>query len=152
MTGRTLDLGALAMGAVVVLLSGGCGRTIEDEDPPELVEHRVEPCRTWCSAQLDLECGARPGDRAFRTVDECVESCAAAEPGGWEWARQEDGTDACAEEWFVMAECMGALTCEDQRSFFQRVSSDWDYPCKEEIKAKQRCWNSTPSTEKEDEE
>lgn len=149
---REQSLTSLTLGAALALLSVGCGRTIEEEEPPELVEHRVEPCRTRCSAQLDPECGARAEDRAFRTVDECVDSCAAAEPSGWGWARQEDGTDACKEEWFVMADCMGALSCEDQRSYFQRVSSDWDYPCKEEITAKERCWRSMPGIEKMEDE
>jgi len=152
MLGRARDVRTLLLGSIAVVLSGGCGRTIEEEEPPEFVEHRVEPCRTWCSSQLDPECGARPEDRAFRTIDECVESCASVEPGGWEWARQEDGTDACAKEWSAKAECMGAQSCEARRSFFQRVSSDWDYPCKEEIEAKQRCFYSTPSTEREEDE
>jgi len=140
------------VGAIATLLGGGCGRTIEEEEPPELVEHRIEPCRMWCSAQLHPECGARPGDRAYSTVDECVESCAIADPNGWGWARQEDGTDACAQEWFTKAECMGALSCEEQRSFFQRVSNDWDFPCRDEIEAKQRCFYSTPSTDREEDE
>lgn len=150
MTRRTRNIGALAVGAVVGLFSGGCGRTIEEDEPPELVEHRVEPCRTWCSAQLDPECGARPEDLAFPTVEECVESCATAEPGGWEWARQEDGTDACAEEWTAAAECMSSKSCVERRSYFRRSSSDWDYPCKEELTAQRLCWDSTPNVEKED--
>lgn len=137
---------AVAIGASLALLSAGCGRVIEEEEPPELIEHRVEPCRTWCSAQLDPECGAIIEDQEFRAVEDCVEDCASSLR--WGWAQQEDGTDACAEEWFAMADCMGALSCEEQQSYFRRVSSDWDYPCKEEIMSKIDCWNSTPSIEK----
>lgn len=152
MMSRTPRSQQLAIGMVVVAaMSIACGRTIEEEAPRELVEHRMEPCRTWCSAQLSPECGANLEDQAFGTVDECVEDCAAVEPGGWEWARQEDGNDACAQEWFAVADCMDALTCEEQRSYFTRVpASDLDYPCKDELTAKRGCFNSTPSLEKED--
>lgn len=96
--------------ATVLVLLAGCNRTIEEDESRELVESRLAPCRQWCEAMLSPECGVRPEERHGRTVDECVEDCAAVEPGGWYWARQEDGTDACAEEWLVAARCIDALT------------------------------------------
>jgi hypothetical protein len=139
-----------AVAAVVAALSWGCSRTIEEDKPRELVEHRLEPCRQWCTPMLSSECGARPEDRAFRTVDECVESCADVK-GGWEWARQEDGTDACAEEWFMAADCMDALSCEEQRDYFWTLpATDHDYPCKAELDAKRHCFYSTPNIEREE--
>jgi len=128
----------------------GCGRTIEDDEPPELVEHRIEPCRQWCTPYMSPQCGARPEDYSFRSVDECVEDCAAAEPdGGWEWALQADGTDACADEWFIVAECVDALTCEEQRDLFMTIPAiDHEWPCKSELDARAACFYSTPSLDR----
>jgi hypothetical protein len=121
--------------AAAVLLPSGCNRTIAEDEPRELVEHRIEPCRKWCEPMLSDECGRAADDRPFVTVDDCVEACAAAEPGGWWWGRQEDGTDACAEEWFVVADCMDALTCEEQRSFFRRNMGSYPpgFACTDEL-------------------
>jgi len=89
--------------AAAVLLPSACSRTIEEEEPRELVEHRIashriashriEPCRKWCEPMLSPECGVWPEEVYGRTIDGCVEDCAAAEPGGWDWGRQADGTD-----------------------------------------------------------
>lgn len=125
-----------------------CSRTIEEEDPPTLVASRLEPCRARCEIQLHPECGARPEDHPFRTVDECVESCADIR-GGWSWALQEDGTDACAEEWNGEVECLVALTCEEQHEFFTRIpATGLDYPCTDANDVKMHCFWSTPSLEK----
>jgi hypothetical protein len=110
--------------AALALLLTTCSRTIEEEEPREEVYGR--------------------------TVEGCVEDCAAAEPGGWDWGRQADGTDSCAAEWFVMADCMDALTCDEQRSFFQRDFGVTDYPCKEEIHAQKHCYESTRSLDNPD--
>ena len=131
----------------VLLLLAGCSRTIEEEEPPVLVEHRVEPCRQYCEAMLSPECGRAADTRPFPTVDDCIVACAAAEPGGWEWGLQEDGTDACAEEWFVLADCMDGLSCEEQRSFFQRNMGDYPpgFACTDEFEARRHCFNTMPS-------
>jgi hypothetical protein len=136
--------------AALALLLTTCSRTIEEEEPRELVDHRIEPCRKWCEPMLSPECGLRPEEVYGRTVEGCVEDCAAAEPGGWDWGRQADGTDSCAAEWFVMADCMDALTCDEQRSFFQRDFGVTDYPCKEEIHAQKHCYESTRSLDNPD--
>ena len=142
---------ARLLAAVVVLVSWSCGRTIEEEAPRELVEHRIEPCRKWCSAQHSPECGAEPGTMAFDTAEECLQDCAAVEPEyGWEWARQADGTDACAEEWTAAAECMDALTCEEQRAFFRRPGTSDEYACKAELDATRRCADAARSARSDD--
>lgn len=139
---------AAATATLVVLLPSGCSRAIEEEAPPMLVDHRIEPCRKWCEPMLS-ECGRAADDRPFPTVDECVEACAAAEPGGWWWGRQEDGTDACAEEWFAVADCMDSLTCEEHRRFFAPVIEPYPF-CKEELDARRHCFDSTPSLDNPD--
>lgn len=133
------------------MASWSCGRTIEEEEPRELVEHRIEPCRKWCSAQHSPECGRVDEPQPFESAEECTEDCAALDTVyGWDWARQADGTDTCAAEWVVMADCMDALTCEEQRAFFRRLGTSDEYPCKVEISAKQDCFYSTPSLERTD--
>lgn len=133
---------------MVITVPTACSRTIDEDPPPILVESRLEPCRARCEIQLHPECGARPEDHPFRSVDECVESCADVR-GGWWWARQEDGTDACAEEWIAATDCLVSLTCEEQHEFFTNIPAiDPDYPCKDESDAKMRCFDSTPSLEK----
>jgi hypothetical protein len=135
--------------AIAALLVLGCGPTIEEEEEPELVEHRIRPCTQVCTAMLSPECGGNPEDLIpGQTVEECVEDCASAEPTGWQWAPQEDGTDACAEEWIAKAECIDALSCEDQHRFFtRRPAVDTDWPCKPEHDAALTCFYSTPSLE-----
>jgi len=137
---RTLD--PLATTAAIVLVAASsCGPTIEEQPIIELVEHRIEPCEQWCSAQLDPECGAIIEEQAFRSAEECAQDCAAVEPVyAWDWARLPDGTDACAEEWFASADCMDALSCEEQRAFFRRVGTSNEYPCKDELDAKSDCF------------
>ena len=136
--------------AAAVLLALACSRTIEEDEPPELVESRIEPCHGMCTMWLDPECGDRPEDHAsYRTVDECAESCAAAEDNAWHWAHQEDGTDACAEEWIAIHDCLIASSCEDRREFFLEIPAlDLDYPCKAEEHARDHCFYSTPSLDK----
>lgn len=141
---------AVVVAAIAIAVPIACSRTIDEDPPPTLVESRLEPCRARCEIQLHPECGARPEDHPFRTVDECVESCADIR-GGWWWARQEDGTDACAEEWIAAVDCLVALSCEEQHELFTNIPAiEPDYPCKAESDAKMRCFDSTPSLEKDE--
>jgi len=130
--------------AMTLLLSSSCGRTIEEEAHRELVEHRIEPCRQFCMAMQSPDCG-RTDEVPLRTVDECVEDCADADPGnGFEWGQQEDGTDACVTEWLAASTCMDALTCEEQRAYFRRTTAiPDDWPCKDEWDVRRDC-NRTP--------
>lgn len=135
--------------AVAVLLVLACSRTIEEDAPPELVDSRIEPCRDRCTVQLDPECGARPEDLEYDTVDACVEVCAAHEDNGWNWAHQEDGTDACAEEWITEKDCMLALSCEDQHRYFTLIPiADPNHPCEAETDALLQCFYTTPSLDR----
>ena len=127
----------------VALASWSCGPTIEEQPTIELVEHRIEPCEQWCSAQLDPECGAIIEEQAFRSADECAQDCAAVEPVyAWTWARRDDGTDACAEEWFAAADCIDALSCDEQRAFFRRPGGTPEYPCEDVLDARRACYNA----------
>jgi hypothetical protein len=138
---------AAALATAAALLPSSCSRAIEEEEPVELVEHRIEPCRSWCEPMLS-DCGRAADDRPFPNVDECIEDCAGAEPdGNWRWGLQEDGTDACAEEWFLVADCFDGLTCEEHLSFFREDTLGYPpgYPCTDELEAKNDCFYSTPS-------
>jgi hypothetical protein len=132
--------GVLAV-VVAVLGSWSCGRTIEEEEPREVVEHRIEPCRKFCAAMLSPECGRVDEPLPFASVEECTEDCAALDSDyNWDWVPQADGTDACAEEVIVAHECIGALTCEEQRAYFRRPGTADEYPCRAEVHAKQDCY------------
>lgn len=100
------------------------------------------------SGWLELTRAGRP----FPTVDDCILACAAAEPGGWDWGRQADGTDSCAEEWFAAADCMDGLSCEEQRSFFRRNAGAYPpgFACTDELDARRQCFYSTPSLDNPD--
>jgi hypothetical protein len=140
---------AVAVAAVAISFPTACSRTIDEEDPPELIEHRIEPCRKLCEPFMSDECGAKPEDRGFRTLDECMVDCAAPGSGNFQWARQEDGTDACAEEGFAVADCVDALSCEEQRHLFTGIHLlEPDYPCKEVYHARTVCFDSTPSLDR----
>jgi hypothetical protein len=54
----------IAAAAVIAaaMLPWGCSRAIEEEEPPVLIEHRIEPCRSWCEPMLS-ECGRAADDR-----------------------------------------------------------------------------------------
>jgi hypothetical protein len=132
-------LGSLAA-VVVALGSWSCGRTIEEEEPREVVEHRIEPCRKFCTAMLSPDCGRVDEPQPFETAEECTEDCASLDSDNdWEWARQADGTDACAEEVIAAAECIDALTCEEQRAYFRRPGTADEYPCRAEVRAELDC-------------
>jgi hypothetical protein len=148
--GTVLPVARSLVAVALVVLAWSCGRTIEEEEPRALVEHRIEPCEQWCTAQFSPECG-RVDEQAFRDADECAEDCAAVDQVyAWNWARQADGTDGCAAEWIAATECIVALSCEEQRAFFRRPGNTDDYPCKELFDVKYDCFYSTPSLERED--
>lgn len=143
---------ATALAATVALLPSGCSRTIEEDEPVELIEHRIEPCRSWCEPMLG-DCGRAANDKPFASVDDCIDDCADDKPGAnWRWGLQEDGTDACAEEWFAIADCMDGLTCEEHLSFFRKTTLEIppEWPCIEELEAQDHCFYSTPSLDNPD--
>ena len=140
---------AATVAAMAIPLPTACSRTIDEDAPPELIEHRIEPCRKLCEPFMSEGCGAKPEDRGVRTLDECMVECAAPGSGNFEWARQADGTDACAEEGFAVADCVDALSCEEQRELFRGIHLlEPDYSCKEEFHARTVCFHSTPSLDR----
>jgi hypothetical protein len=130
---------ALAV-VVAVLGSWSCGRTIEEDEPRAVVDHRLESCGAFCSAMLSPDCGIVFEPRPFESVEECTEDCAALDSSNnWDWAPQADGTDACAEEVVVAHECIAGLTCEGQRAYFRRLGTADEFPCKAEVDEKMDC-------------
>ena len=130
-TTRTLRTGIVA--ASIVMLGGGCGPAVDEPDPPIVrAEHRVDPCRTYCSSVLDSECGStrHPRQPIYENVDACIDQCA-DEEGGWHWGLQPDGTDACEDAWSDYAACLAGLSCEDQRLHWDSPPTS-DFPCKSE--------------------
>ena len=131
--------------AGVAMLGGGCGPAVEEPDPPIVrAEHRVEPCRTYCSSILDSECGntTHPRQPIYESVDACIDQCADVEEG-WHWGPQPDGTDACEDEWSDFANCLDGLTCEDQRQHWDALPTA-EFPCKAERNAHTACGAQHP--------
>ena len=127
-----------------VLVAWSCGRTIEEDELRELVEHRIEPCTQWCTAMQSPDCGRVDEGQPFHTADECVDDCASLEGEyEWSWAPQPDGTDACTEEWYAVAACMDELTCEEQRAYFRRPPDANELPCMAELESRRHCFNAT---------
>lgn len=129
--------------AVPLLAAWSCGRTIEEEEPRELVDHRIEPCRQWCDAMQSPDCGRIDEPQPYESAEECTEDCAAVDPEyPSEWAPQPDGTDACTEEWYAVAACFDGLTCEEQRSYFRRETSAYPpgFACADELEARSDCY------------
>ena len=132
--------------ASIAMLGGGCGPAVDEPDPPIVrAEHRVEPCRTVCSSILDSECGSttHPRQPIFESVDACIDQCADVD-GGWYWGPQPDGTDICESDWLEFAECLQALSCEDQRLHWDAPPSS-DYPCKVEEREHVECGVDHPT-------
>lgn len=126
------------------LVAWSCGRTIEEDEPRERVEHRIEPCTQWCDAMQSPDCGRVDEGQPFETAEECIDDCASLDSDNpWDWAPQPDGTDACAEEWEAVGACMDGLTCEEQRAYFRRPPGNLEYPCKAELDARTDCYYAT---------
>jgi hypothetical protein len=118
---------------VALALAAACGPDLEPEkEKPKRVESRVGPCTTECNSMLDPECGfvTHPRFPQYASVDACVDQCA-AEDSAAHWGAQEDGTDACSSEWDAYAECLSALSCDDNYSRWNDPLTG-DYPCKQE--------------------
>ena len=126
-----------------LLTAVACNRTIED-DEPELIEHRIEPCRQICDAMHDPDCGAVP--LPPRTADECFVACA-KRGSGFQWGLLPDGTDACYDEAIAQIDCILALDCEGRRL---ALSGGEGRPCEAEAAAKADCYYTTPNLERED--
>ncbi len=139
-TARRKTLG-LGLSAIVF----GCGPSVEDPEPPvELVERRIEPCRTECRIVLDPECGNtdHPNFPMFESVESCIEECAKTD-SVWHWGPQTDGTDACEGEWAIYSSCMAALSCEEQNRHWTTSPSE-DAPCKQESRNLTSCGSDNP--------
>lgn len=135
-----------ALALILSALALGCGPSVEEPEPPvELVERRVEPCRTECSIMLHPECGntEHPNFPTFESVDACVDMCANVD-SSWYWGPLSDGTDACEDEWTEYIECLEPLTCE-QRSLRWNAPPTSDYPCKETSTRLVRCGSDNPA-------
>ena len=99
-----------AMFGLLLLPSfAGCGPSVEDE--PELYERRRPGCEQWCEVVLDPDCGIP--DTPLEDAQECEELCMSEE--NTLWGLQEDGTDACFDEYVEFYDCVGGSTCEEQR-------------------------------------
>lgn len=134
------------LGLLVLVHATACHRTVDDEPEVELIEHRIEPCRSLCDLAYDPQCGQDPPPD--RTVDGCFEQCASDNPQGFSWAHQDDGTDACVAEWLARLRCLEALDCQDRYDAFNGGPQPASLPCQEEALAVTLCVNANPRADR----
>lgn len=140
---QTTQQRAFGLGLSALVL--GCGPSVEEPEPPvELVERRIEPCRTDCSVMLHPECGNtdHPNFPTFESVDACVDACANVD-SVWHWGPLPDGTDACAAEWSNYITCLEPLSCEERHAHWLAGPGE-DAPCKQESSERSTCGSANP--------
>lgn len=128
--------------SVLVVLLAACGpERRREEEPPEILEHRLPSCSKWCAAKFECGNGA-DGEIAFDDESSCVEYCASPTSNMVSFSYQGDGVDACVPEFEAMADCVEALTCEDQGRHFGVIDPLVllvDRPCADTVTTMLRC-------------
>ncbi|MEM9457799.1 MAG: hypothetical protein AAGF11_26710 [Myxococcota bacterium] len=114
---------AVSFGVAIV---SSCSRNIPEDPPQEddLLERRVDSCRALCNVQVG-DCGPFPNE-FIESLDQCVHECASANgdlSGGWGYQIKTE-IDACASEWKEHADCIIALSCDEQRIYWRPVEED----------------------------
>jgi hypothetical protein len=144
--------GALLASTVGFAASCTCdGRTTEDPPPDdELLEHRIAPCEAMCEVQLG-ECGPLP-NAEITTQAQCVRECASADgnlSSGWGY-QQSTKADGCIAQWQAHAECLLALTCDQQQIYWRPVEEQPPFDeraCSVEWRAMTQCVHEHPCCE-----
>lgn len=128
----------------LLLVAGvmACGPKAEPEqEKVEILEHRVPSCTQWCGAKFECGNGAN-GEIAFDDEDGCVEYCASPTSNMVSFSYQGDGVDACIPEFEAMADCVDALSCEDQGRHFGVIDPQVllvDRPCADTVTTMLQC-------------
>lgn len=107
----------------------------EEEEAVELFERRRETCELRCELLFEPECGA--AEVPFTDENECTEQCMSEDATNW--GLQEDGTDACAEEYSTLHTCMAGATCEEQFIIINDPAFASQTPCAGELTAMLEC-------------
>lgn len=139
--------------AIAALIAvAACGPKSEPQEEPELIEHRVEACQTFCAAYVDPTC--TEWTRTLELdMDGCVTECATWRgelASGWGYQKSAEA-DACISEWKTMhAECFVGLSCEDRALFYSEeyalLPRD-EQPCGDEVYAMLSCAVAHPCCE-----
>lgn len=93
-----------------VLALTACGPQVEDEEEVRTFERRRPACEVFCGLVLDAECGSDV--EIYEDEQECMDLCLSEDAEYW--FLQEDGTDACGEEFTEYYACADASSCEEQ--------------------------------------
>lgn len=122
--------------SVLVVLLAACGpERRPEEEPPEILEHRLPACSKWCAAKF--ECGNHGvGEHGLEDEPSCIEACAITTSNIVGFGYQGDGVDACVPEFNAYADCVEALSCEDQARHFGVIEpavQPLDRPCGDEL-------------------
>jgi len=85
-----------------------CGPQVTEEEEVRIFERRRPACETFCGLVLDAECGSDV--EIYESVEECIDLCVSEEAPYW--FLQDDGTDACGEEFTGLYACAESSSCE----------------------------------------
>lgn len=134
-----------ATAALFCVPAVGCRPNVEQpEEPVQVVEHRVGPCRVVCESWMDPECGnvTHPRFPLYESIDSCVELCAEVD-SVWHWGPQEDGSDACVGPWDDYVACLEPLSCEESLAHWGTPPTQ-EYPCKQQLQDRVSCGSDHP--------
>ena len=140
--------GVLAAVLFSFVVACSCSRQVHDSpDDVALLDRRVSDCTALCEIQVG-ECGAPPNP-IIPDVQTCVRECATVDgdlSGGWGY-QQASGRDECAPEWKEHAACVVALSCADQKMYWQPAEQDppaAQRPCYDETLQRSVCVSNHP--------
>lgn len=125
-------------------------RPTEDAPVDGLLDRRIGPCEALCEIVVG-DCGPFPNE-TIRTKEDCVRECATADgdfSSGWGY-QQSTEADACSSEWQAHADCLLALSCEQQKVYWRPVEEDppkSERACYSESEAVASCVQAHPCCE-----
>lgn len=109
-----------------LLALASCGPQVEEEEDVRVFERRRPGCELFCGLLQDPECGSDV--EIFEDVGECMALCISED--ATYWRLQEDDTDACAEDFTGLYECIADASCEARWIVTNIPSRIAETPCK----------------------
>ncbi len=104
---------------------GACGPQVEEEEEVRTFERRRPACEVFCDLVLDPECGSDV--EFYETRQDCMDLCLSEDAEYW--FLQDDGTDACGEEFTKHYECAAASSCDARWIITNNPARISETPC-----------------------
>jgi hypothetical protein len=118
-----------------ILALGACGPQAPEEEEVRTFERRRPACEVFCGLVLDPECGSDV--EIYEDEQECMDLCLSEDAEYW--FLQDDGTDACGEEFTEYYACAAASPCESRWIITNVPAYIADTPCVETSEAYGDC-------------